>query len=114
MAAVFYGPSAVRGLRMFAALTVGVFINSHGRIFPMKRIMTLALAAAMVFGAATGASAIDFKASGQWILGMSAGEANFVDKHNGRHADSNDTFSASQRVRLQLDAVASEALSGTV
>ncbi len=80
----------------------------------MKRIMTLALAAAMVFGAATGASAIDFKASGQWILGMSAGEANFVDKHNGRHADSNDTFSASQRVRLQLDAVASEALSGTV
>ena len=80
----------------------------------MKRIMTLALAAAMVFGAATGASAIDFKASGQWLFGVSAGEGNLVNKHNGRHADTNDTFFAGQRLRTQIDAVASEALSGTV
>ena len=59
----------------------------------MKKLTTLALAAAMVMGAATCASAIDFKAKGQWQFGFSAG---------------------SQRVRLQLDAVASEALSGTV
>ena len=80
----------------------------------MKRIMTLALAAAMVFGAATGASAIDFKASGQWLFGVSAGEGNLVNKHNGRHDDTNDTFFAGQRLRTQIDAVASEALSGTV
>lgn len=80
----------------------------------MKRIMTLALAAAMVFGAATGASAIDFKASGQWLFGVSAGEGNLVNKRDGRHDDTNDTFFAGQRLRTQIDAVASEALSGTV
>ena len=39
----------------------------------MKRICTLILAAGLVFGAATGASAIDFKAKGQWLMGFSAG-----------------------------------------
>ena len=34
----------------------------------MKRICTLILAAGLVFGAATGASAIDFKAKGQWLM----------------------------------------------
>ncbi len=80
----------------------------------MKRIMTLALAAAMVFGAATGASAIDFKASGQWLFGVAAGEGNLVNKTGGHHDDTNDIFFAGQRLRTQIDAVASEALSGTV
>ena len=84
----------------------------------MKRIMTLALAAAMVFGAATGASAIDFKASGQWLFGVAAGDGNLANKEmmNGRmhHSDTNDIFFAGQRLRTQIDAVASEALSGTV
>ena len=80
----------------------------------MKRIMTLTLAAAMVFGAATAASAVDFKISGQWLFGVAAGEGNFVNKHNGRHDDTDDTFFAGQRLRTQIDAVASEALSGTV
>ena len=80
----------------------------------MKRIMTLALAAAMVFGAATGASAIDFKASGQWLFGVAAGDGSFVNKHNGHHADTKDIVFAGQRLRTQIDAVASEALSGTV
>ena len=87
----------------------------------MKKLMTLALAAGMLLGAATGASAIDFKAKGQWLMGFSAGDGSLVshkkdDKasnHN-KAADTDDIFSASQRVRLQLDAVASEALSGTV
>ena len=39
----------------------------------MKKLMTLALAAGMLLGAATGASAIDFKAKGQWLMGFSAG-----------------------------------------
>ena len=84
----------------------------------MKRICTLILAAGLVFGAATGASAIDFKAKGQWLMGFGVGTDSPVSKvsNNGtkRKADNTDTFDAQQRVRLQLDAVASEALSGTV
>ncbi|MEG2172004.1 MAG: outer membrane homotrimeric porin [Desulfovibrionaceae bacterium] len=81
----------------------------------MKRIMTLVLAAGLVFGAATGASAIDFNAKGQWIFGFGAADSNFMKKDDkGRQNYGNDTFRAAQRVRLQMDAVASEALSGTV
>ena len=87
----------------------------------MKKLMTLALAAAMMMGVATGANAIDFKAKGQWIMdfnygmhgkfGESKAAANSGYSRNGNHEDE---FEATQRVRLQLDAVASEALSGTV
>ena len=80
----------------------------------MKKLMTLALAAGMLFGAATGASAIDFKAKGQWLMGFGVGEGSLLQEQNDRAADANDTFFAEQRIRLQLDAVASEALSGTV
>ena len=87
----------------------------------MKKLMTLALAAGMLLGAATGASAIDFKAKGQWLMGFSAGDGSLVShtktnkasNHN-KAADTDDIFSAAQRLRLQLDAVASESLSGTV
>lgn len=83
----------------------------------MKRICTLLLAASMLLGVATGASAIDFKAKGQWLVGFAGGENNPI--HSTRDGDvktknANDKFAAQQRVRLQLDAVASEALSGTV
>ncbi len=92
----------------------------------MKKIATLLLAAGLVFGAATGASAIDFKAKGQWIMsfdyGMNGGftGGNGMTGYNGSATRGNSTyrgqdeFEANQRVRLQLDAVASEALSGTV
>ena len=40
----------------------------------MKKIATLLLAAGLVFGAATGASAIDFKAKGQWIMSFDYGQ----------------------------------------
>lgn len=84
----------------------------------MKKLTTLALAAAMVMGAATCASAIDFKAKGQWQFGFNAGDSTMANKvsYNGtnHHTDTKDVFGARQRVRLQLDAVASEALSGTV
>ena len=79
----------------------------------MKKIATLVLAAGLVLSAVTGAQAIDFKAKGQWIMSFDYGQ-------NGKFADdrgwngSEDEFEAKQRVRLQLDAVASEALSGTV
>ncbi|WP_300809205.1 outer membrane homotrimeric porin [uncultured Desulfovibrio sp.] len=80
----------------------------------MKRILTLMLAAAMTLGATSGAQAIDFKASGEWLMGLAAGDASLVQKDGGKRTDTNDVFGAGQRVRLQLDAVASEALSGTV
>ena len=85
----------------------------------MKRLVTLLLAAGLVFSAASGAQAIEFKASGQWLMGFSAGNGNFLDKTRehgqaSQKADNNDVFTAAQRVRLQLDAVASENLSGTV
>ena len=85
----------------------------------MKKCLTLLLAAGLVFSAASSASAIDFKAQGEWLVGFAGGQGNFVDKtrtaENGKKkADSSDRFTASQRVRLQLDAVASESLSGTV
>ncbi len=75
----------------------------------MKKIITLCLTAGMLLGVATGASAIDFKAKGQWIFGFG-----MVDTQWDEQTGDSDTFAAQQRVRLQLDAVASEALSGTV
>ena len=83
----------------------------------MKKLMTLALAAAMMLGAATGAGAIDFKAKGQWIMSFDYGmHGNFSESKakNNSGFKNEDEFEARQRVRLQLDAVASEALSGTV
>ncbi|MBQ4567622.1 MAG: outer membrane homotrimeric porin [Desulfovibrio sp.] len=75
----------------------------------MKKICTVMLAAAMLLGAASGASAIDFNAKGQWLMGFGVGETTPI-----KHANHDDQFEARQRVRLQMDAVASEALSGTV
>ena len=84
----------------------------------MKKLMTLALAAAMMLGAATGANAIDFKAKGQWIMSFDYGmHGNFGESKankNSGFGKNEDEFEARQRVRLQLDAVASESLSGTV
>ena len=88
----------------------------------MKKLMTLALAAAMMLGATTGANAIDFKAKGQWIMSFDYGmhgdfaksKANRNSGYKNSTTGNEDEFEARQRVRLQLDAVASEALSGTV
>ncbi|HJA79006.1 MAG TPA: outer membrane homotrimeric porin [Candidatus Desulfovibrio intestinavium] len=80
----------------------------------MKKLMTLALAAGMLFGAATGASAIDFKAKGQWLFGFGLANTSLTSKENNLKSNDADTFSAVQRIRMQLDAVASESLSGTL
>ncbi|MBD5642068.1 MAG: hypothetical protein HDQ91_06580, partial [Desulfovibrio sp.] len=86
----------------------------------MKKLATLLLAAGLVFGVTTGANAIDFKAKGQWIMSFDYGQNGaFVGKYNnktptGWGLSNQDDFEARQRVRLQLDAVASESLSGTV
>ena len=83
-----------------------------------KQCMVALLAAGMLLGAANGARAIDFKVAGEWLVGFGVGDSSLVDKvrdAGGKHkADTDDTFAAGQRIRLQLDAVASESLSGTV
>ena len=84
-----------------------------------KMCMVTLLAAGMLMGVAGGAKAIEFKAKGEWLVGFGVGDGN-LSKHtkdkdgNKTKTNDQDQFGASQRVRLQLDAVASEALSGTV
>ncbi len=85
----------------------------------MKKIATLLLAAGLVFGAATGASAIDFKANGAWLMYFQYGmNGNFQGKYKGHttpgYKKGEDDFEAQQRLSLDLTAVASENLSGTV
>ena len=82
----------------------------------MKRVITLMLAAGLVFSSVTGASAIDFNAKGEWLFGFGAVDSALVTKANGKRtaAENSDKFAAVQRLRLQMDAVASESLSGTV
>ncbi|MBO4336261.1 MAG: outer membrane homotrimeric porin, partial [Desulfovibrio sp.] len=74
-----------------------------------KQCMVALLAAGMLFGATTGAQAVDFKASGQWLVGFGLGNAQLTSNDQ-----RNDLFTAAQRFRTQLDAVASENLSGTL
>lgn len=86
-----------------------------------KRLTTLLLAAGLLCGAYSTAQAIDFKAKGIWISMFEYGNGgSFVkedrqgQKVNGWGRWGEDEFEAKSRVRLQLDAVASESLSGTV
>ncbi|MBQ7738692.1 MAG: outer membrane homotrimeric porin [Desulfovibrionaceae bacterium] len=76
-----------------------------------KHFLVAFLAAGLMFGATTTSHAVDFKAQGEWLVGFGLGNANL---QGGKGTPKDDIFSASQRIRLQLDAVASENLSGTV
>lgn len=97
----------------------------------MKKIVTLLLAAGLVFGSMTSASAIDFDVKGQWLMNFELGSGGTLSNKTGRSGPAGpggnaygfgaglngagaDNFAVSQRVRLQLEAVASETLSGTV
>lgn len=83
----------------------------------MKKLATLLIAAGLVFGAtAPAANAIDFKAKGEWVMSFDYGQNGGFTGGHGRtgYNQSEDEFEAKQRLRLQLDAVASENLSGTV
>lgn len=74
----------------------------------MKRIVTLLLAAGLVLGAAAGSQAADIKAKGTWEFGFEFSDRTFQ-KHDGE-----DTFKAQQRLRTQIDVIASESLKGVV
>ena len=80
----------------------------------MKKIVVLLLAAAALAGHARAASAIDFRMKGDWMFGFGLVDTNYVKKVGGNNVKTTDDFAALQRVRLQMDAVASEALSGTL
>ena len=74
----------------------------------MKRIVTLLLAAGLVLGAAAGSQAADIKAKGNWTFSWQVGDQTFA-KHSGK-----DNFTAKQRLRTQIDVIASESLKGVV
>ncbi len=84
----------------------------------MKKLATLLLTAGLVFAGVSGASAIDFKAKGQYIMSFDYGSgATGFSERGGTEVygwGGSDSFQATQRIRLQIDAVASESLSGTV
>ena len=82
----------------------------------MKKLVTLLLAAGMVFSAANGASAVEMKVSGEWQVGFTFADNmynnyNAAEKHDGF---TDGSFKAAQRVRVNFDLVASEYLSGRV
>ena len=79
----------------------------------MKRISTLLLSAAMLFGTVGAAQAVDIKAKGQFEFAFGwgknlAGPGGF--NSGGAHQD----FIARQRVRTQVNFIASEALQGVL
>jgi len=84
----------------------------------MKWIPSLIAAVAAVTAAATAAPAIDFNIKGQWNMGFGVADTTFVkrtrDANGSRKANNSDRFAARQRVLIQLDAVASESLSGSL
>ncbi len=89
----------------------------------MKKLATLLLTAGLLIGATLPAQAVDFKIRGQWIMGFDFGQGlrGYSDVDNdsvygsgGSGAKGADNFNANQRVRLHIDAVVSETLSGTV
>ncbi len=86
----------------------------------MHKLSLLLLAAGMAFGisfgTASSASAIDFGVKGQWIASFDYGKNGSFTGGHGMTGYNNreDTFSARQRQRIQVDARASETLSGTL
>lgn len=81
----------------------------------MKRIMGTLLVLGLMYGGNT-AEAVDFGIKGEFLFGAGVLNSALVVKRDGKRPESTagDKFTAMQRLRLQMDAVASEALSGTV
>ncbi len=79
----------------------------------MKRIVTLLLAAGLVFGASSAAKAVDFKVSGYWQFGFDWTNAGYAGDSQ-KKGDEGDRFAAGQRFRTQIDVIASENLKGVV
>lgn len=76
----------------------------------LKHCLTPILTAALILGCVHKASAIDFSMQGEWLMGFGGVESTLTKNRN----SGKDVFDARQRFRLQMDAVASEALSGSI
>lgn len=74
----------------------------------MKRLTTLLLAAGLVCSAFSAANAAEIKAKGMWDFSFEYTDATFS-KH-----DDSDRFDALQRLRTQVDVIASESLKGVI
>ncbi len=83
-----------------------------------KKLACLLIAVAMVMGFSQQSTAIEFKAKGQWTIGFDLGNPYLLHsaKTKGVTTKKNlfDNFTAAQRIRLTLDAIASENLSASV
>ena len=75
----------------------------------MKRIVTLLLAAGLVLGAAGAGQAADIKVKGVWDFNFEWSNTNFRKDNNDA-----DYFGARQRLRTQIDVIASESLKGVL
>ncbi len=82
----------------------------------MKRITTLMLAAALCFSGVSAASAIDLKATGVWdFAGGWTENVGFPDSGHGFSSQNDqDSWSARQRLRTQVNFIASEQLQGVL
>lgn len=83
----------------------------------MKKLAVLFLTAGLLFTGPEFAKAIDFKVKGEWLMTFTGGQASLLESSrqgNKRSTPTQEHFTAGQRVRLQLEAVASENLSATV
>ena len=79
-----------------------------------EKLSCLFLAAGICLACAQPSEAIEFKAKGVWLASFQYGQhGNFSGKGTG-YDPSEDEFEARSRVRIILDAVASENLSGQV
>ena len=81
-----------------------------------RGLQVLLLAAGLVFAQAQGVRAVDFKVAGEWVVNFDYGQNGNFTGGNGQtgYNGSQDEFDAKQRLRIQVDAVVSEYLSGTV
>ena len=82
----------------------------------MQRLATLIFAAGLVLGGVAGAAAMDFNVKGEWAFFFNIGETTMYKKpHDSRKSgESLDVFDPVSRIRLQIEAAASENLSGTL
>ena len=82
----------------------------------MKKLLTLLLAAGMVVSAANGASAVEMKVSGSWLTSFTFADNmyNAVGGADNNIKGDDGSFKAAYRLRLNLDMVASESLSGRI
>ena len=83
----------------------------------MKRLSLLLLTAALLFSTAAPAASVDFRVKGQWLMSFDYGQHGAFTGGSGSPgygAHGEDNVEARQRLRLQLEASASSALSGTL